>query len=65
MLTERYFLVEAEETTAERLARIGNSVSRLIRAAQAGEVDSIKSAQMAVDDNTLSVRTPWLNHTKW
>jgi len=34
-------------------------------AAQSREVDSVRSGQAVVDDNTLSVRTPWLNRTKW
>ena len=34
-------------------------------AAQSREVGSVRSGQAVVDDNTLSVRTPWLNRTKW
>ena len=44
---------------------MGTAVSRLVMVAQATEADSVRSAQAAVDDNTLSVRTPWLNRTKW
>jgi hypothetical protein len=49
----------------QRVARIGNAVSHLVTAAQARELDSVRSTQAAVDDKTLSVRTPWLNRTKW
>ena len=62
-LIARYFPVEAPETTAERFARMNNAVSRLVMVAQAGEIDSIRSTQVAID--TLSVRTPWLKRTKW
>jgi len=63
VLINRYFPVEAEETTMERLARMNHAASHLVMVAQAGEVNSLRSNQVAID--TLSVRTPWLNRTKW
>ena len=50
---------------AARLARLDSSVSHLVAVAEAMEVESVRSMQVAMDESSLSVRTPWLNRTKW
>ena len=57
--------MEVPETTTECVAWSVPAVSHLVATAQASEADSVRSVQAAVDDKTLSARTPWLNRTKW
>jgi Orsellinic acid/F9775 biosynthesis cluster protein D len=64
-LKRRYFIVENVESSAITQQRQRVGLDKVIRMTKAKELASRSSEHTAIDDNKLSIRTPWLNATKW